>query len=517
MASPYLLKRRSCWYLRIRIPTDLKPWLGVHLTRTLKTRDLRLARQRANLAVASLQTFWPEARKILSEMWMGKPVDEIGLDEMHQAYVDRKRAVDDFEALSKEAKGKLGARIEAIIAGNDRYINELREAVTIERYALDAFQKGIIAGLERAIQASVAQPQPQPVTAIDVPKANSEVGNGKASWNAFVDDFFAHQGIKDKTQASYRKAFARFDEIVKGKALGKVSRQDVQKYRDELSEIQPRNGRPAVAAATIQKNLSHLKTYFGWCCIEQHFISENPASLVTATKAQRNAGLAVKRLPYSKEELQQIFDAPLFSGCLSKFRRYEPGRQIIRDDKFWLPLLALFTGARMSELTQLTISDVVFAEGHDCISINLNALDDEIGDNELMFSKKLKNGNAVRIVPIHPILKKIGLMEYVQGLKKAGKSTLFSISYDYSKFWNETFLHEVGIKKPSLSFHSFRHTYKRAIRVIGNVETQNRLMGHQPLTIGEVYGGGLDENEAKMFLDKFNLNIDLSHLYQLKI
>ena len=87
MASPYLLKRRAAWYLRVRIPADLSPYLGIHLTRTLHTRDHAIARQRANLAVASLYGFWVEARGIVSEIWMGKPVGEVVPMDLSHLYV----------------------------------------------------------------------------------------------------------------------------------------------------------------------------------------------------------------------------------------------------------------------------------------------------------------------------------------------------------------------------------------------------------------------------------------------
>jgi hypothetical protein len=35
------------------------------------------------------------------------------------------------------------------------------------------------------------------------------------------------------------------------------------------------------------------------------------------------------------------------------------------------------------------------------------------------------------------------------------------------------------------------------------------------LSVGEVYGGGLDENEAKAFLSSYHVPVDLTHLYEL--
>jgi len=49
-------------------------------------------------------------------------------------------------------------------------------------------------------------------------------------------------------------------------------------------------------------------------------------------------------------ELQAIFHSPLFSGCAAANRVHEPGNVKCRDHRFWFPVVALFTGLRLSEL-----------------------------------------------------------------------------------------------------------------------------------------------------------------------
>ncbi|WP_408890611.1 DUF6538 domain-containing protein [Novacetimonas cocois] len=39
MATLYMTRRRACWYLRVRISSDLRPMLRTHLVRTLRTSD----------------------------------------------------------------------------------------------------------------------------------------------------------------------------------------------------------------------------------------------------------------------------------------------------------------------------------------------------------------------------------------------------------------------------------------------------------------------------------------------
>lgn len=66
-----------------------------------------------------------------------------------------------------------------------------------------------------------------------------------------------------------------------------------------------------------------------------------------------------KRLPFSKTQLRQIFDAPLYRGCVDGLRGYNRvGPERPRNARFWVPLIGLFSGARLGEICQLDVADV---------------------------------------------------------------------------------------------------------------------------------------------------------------
>jgi integrase len=73
---------------------------------------------------------------------------------------------------------------------------------------------------------------------------------------------------------------------------------------------------------------------------------------------------------------------------------------------FWLPLLALFTGARRGELTGLRAADVAHDEIIGAVSIFITA-DRKAG-------KTLKTRHSARVVPVHPQLIKLGFLEFVE-------------------------------------------------------------------------------------------------------
>jgi hypothetical protein len=55
-----------------------------------------------------------------------------------------------------------------------------------------------------------------------------------------------------------------------------------------------------------------------------------------------------QRDPYSEDQLKQMFSSPLYTGHKSAVVRHKPGTLLIRDGKFWVPLIALYSGMRMT-------------------------------------------------------------------------------------------------------------------------------------------------------------------------
>ena len=77
MGTPYLVKRRAGWYIRIRTPADLRRTLGEHIVRTLRTSDLTAARGRALRVAAGMPGIWHEVRSEAVKI-LGRDIDELG-------------------------------------------------------------------------------------------------------------------------------------------------------------------------------------------------------------------------------------------------------------------------------------------------------------------------------------------------------------------------------------------------------------------------------------------------------
>ncbi|WP_083936147.1 site-specific integrase [Methylobacterium sp. B1] len=140
------------------------------------------------------------------------------------------------------------------------------------------------------------------------------------------------------------------------------------------------------------------------------------------------------------------------------------------------PFIGLYSGARLNEIAQIHIADIK-QEG-DLWYFDLN--DDD--------GKRLKTEASKRIVPMHPKLIELGLLQYVTELRSQGQTKLFpSFTYCTKNGWgrvlgrwfNEMFLPELGIKNESLVFHSLRHTVTNSLQREGVPQPiVQALIGH---------------------------------------
>jgi integrase len=224
--------------------------------------------------------------------------------------------------------------------------------------------------------------------------------------------------------------------------------------------------------------------------LQEGWLSENPTNglKIQAKRSAPKNG----RDPFSTKELNKIFQAPLFTGCKDDRQGYaQPGSQRPRRGRFWVPLLSLFTGMRLNEACQLTCDDIV--EMDNVAVILIRGTDDE--------TKRVKTAAGYRFVPIHPQLHQLSFLDHVEGRRNADGSTsrLFPeltmaasgyYSDNFSK-WFSRFLGKCGIEDDRKAFHSFRHTYRDALREADiSIERVRALGGWSTGNTEDRYGAG---------------------------
>ncbi len=194
-------------------------------------------------------------------------------------------------------------------------------------------------------------------------------------------------------------------------------------------------------------------------------------------KGRGKGGGTKSYLPFSEEELRLLFNAEAYQNNSCK-----------KASNFWLPLLGLYTGARLEELAGFHLSAFATVEGFPAMLLP---------DNET--TNDGKNEYALRHVPIHPELIKAGLLEYADLLKAEGHLRLFpeigaSARDGYAKRATVDFTEyrrSVGVGKSKGErsrevFHSFRATLSGKLFHLGvDGDLSRRLTGHAAKDVHE--------------------------------
>lgn len=311
--------------------------------------------------------------------------------------------------------------------------------------------------------------------------------------------------VTDDTWSQNRKIMNLFAQFVGETAhISAVSRKNVRDWKQHLAlwpvkaadsatfrhlsfrdavALNEKLRRPAISAKTINKYLSALGSFATWL-LANDYIADDVMKGMYLEIDKANG----QRLPFDTEQLSTIFKSPLYTGYLADEKEHLPGNMHTRDWRFWFPLIALYTGARLGEIAQLLVTDVRQLHGTWIFHITEEGSDD----------KSTKTAGSMRVVPIHSELIRIGFLDYHARLKASGKPRLFPeiipntrghISGTPSKFFN-TYFRRIGVKVDKrLNFHSFRHGVADAFRRAGYLDEQfAMLLGHaKPSTTGR-YG-----------------------------
>lgn len=331
--------------------------------------------------------------------------------------------------------------------------------------------------------------------------------HGAMRASEFFEKYLADKTWAKATLYENRRFAKTFVELMNDPALGDIDRSLVHDYRELLQtlpgdhyqvsrrfktatlgdaiKVASDNALPLMPSGRADVYIAKIGEAFNWGA-RKGFMLENPAAgaIERKKKIVRDQD---QRHPFTVETLSLIFSAEWFrTGRGEKtingaYRDFQP-------HYFWLPLLALYTGARLNEISQLRIADLGRTDaGTWFFDINEDPTDEGEGD------KRLKNVNSQRKVPLHPELVRLGLPEYVKALTDAGYDRLFpELRHDpikgYGKqagqWFNERFM-GLKLKVPrdgKQSFHSFRHTLITALnRLRPNIPefTINQLSGHE--------------------------------------
>ena len=271
------------------------------------------------------------------------------------------------------------------------------------------------------------------------------------------------------------------------------NRKKMKKYRDfnihELLKMDvPEDDRLSVDTQT--KLISRMTSLWNFLIDEYpDYVTQNVFKKKSVTITSRKA--KDKRDNFTDEDIQSIFHHKNFLPACFEAN----ANQKIKFPYYWIPILACMMGARLEELCQMRVKDIIEVDGIWVYRIR------EIGKyNEE--ETRVKNPYSERDIPLHSeLVGTLGFVNYVKHIKKLKKERVFwelpkrgnGYRKNVGKFFNEKYLVKIGIKKRGKSFHSFRHSVETHLT---NQDVNGRfidfLQGHSQKGIGgSVYMKGI--------------------------
>jgi integrase len=280
-----------------------------------------------------------------------------------------------------------------------------------------------------------------------------------------------------------------------------------------------------LGVAAVNNYLHNLSALFKWG-VKNWRVVRNPAEGLALPDDRDQRDL---RQPFNTAQLQAIFNSPLYTGCQDDEEGYaKPGPNVIRRGRFWVPLMSLWTGMRLGECCQLRVEDVTELEGVPVILIDDAG---EPGADEAD-KKRVKTEAGKRFVPVHPELQRIGFLEFAARMRAKGERRLFPelkpdalgyLSGPFSKWFNDKrrFLGKLDMAVTGVSFHSFRHNYRDALREAEiSLERVRALGGWRRDSVGEeaIYGKGLKAATLYREIEKVRyVELNLTHLHSIQV
>ncbi|WEJ09304.1 site-specific integrase [Sinorhizobium prairiense] len=524
-----LIRRGSTYSLRRRVPTDLVRVIGKkEITIALGTSDHRTAAKQARIVSVQLDIQWGKHREAVKK---GEVITADGVvtegDLRHAVIGDFWRreqgaivVVDDdvrdsleheiggFEMRDPSAEAAVFAQARSIITEKklniplpaDRKLGEPPQPFTASPELLrllELIRRGDIEHLKRMLDRmdgghgdTAHDPLFAGVNSVSqAPALSDSITLGEAIQRMETDPLRAQFG--DTADAKYVVTFRAMKEVIGiDRKLASITRAECAAVQELIAGM-PVNGKKlkaydkcktvrAIVALAAERNdrkmspttitvYTHtMSAFFNWC-IKKGLLTFNPATRLAPSKGTG----AVSKRPFKIEEMNKV---------IAGLDEWSDGGKL--SGRWWVPMIAIFSGMRMGEIVSLSIDDIGVRDGVECFTLRKTQ------------DRSLKTPGSERIIPVHPELVKLGLLQRVARIRKDGASRLFpdlpgdtqdELSDLFQKrfaYWQKKVL---GISEKGVSFHSFRHGFRDALREAGVPIDATRALG------GWARSGGVEE------------------------
>ena len=465
------------YYFRISVPAELRPFMGgkreIKMSLGLKDRDAAkliipdhtkaahklLDQARRDKAAAEKPASKPHRPKVEPVIWESDPASE-----------DQESEIEALEPIMDAlTAGKVVDASPADVARAGQLL------VQHEREMADIEQERLVGRMLK--RGSAMQHQ-----AVEY-QGDAPAGKGKGIYldTDIVDGWAAERKPSPRGKDAYWRDAKLFNSMIGRKSVEQITKADVMTYKRLLIAD------PKRSQINVRDRLAYLRTLLEWAA-QEDIVPVNVARDVKMAVSERGE----KRKDFSIDDLNALFSGPVYTAD----KRSKAG---YGEAAYWMPLIALFMGARREEIGQLRVSDVKRVPYIDvaeqrqevwCIDIT------DIGDDEAL-PNQIKNEASRRLVPLHPKLIEMGFVDYVAKLPDQSGRVFpalqpIGIGMKLTDKWGQWFSRykrACGIEDKAKVFHSFRHTWKTLAVDAGiNERVCRQFQGHEGRDAADKYG-----------------------------
>ena len=368
-------------------------------------------------------------------------------------------------------------------------------------------------------------------------KYNKVKSSPSPLFSKVIQEFYERMKInkrRTKTIGASKDAFNQLIEIIGDKPIGDYTNADARDYRNTLSKL-PKNRnkmveyrdktlneilsmdvpmKDRISQQTEKLINSKISGFFNYCLDEYpDYVGSN----VFRKKYQQTSSVKLKdkKESFTDDDLHLIFNPKTYLPAI-----FENPLSRIKYPYYFIPILGVFTGARLEELCMCRTKDIMKVKG---VWVYRIREEGEYGDEETI----VKNPYSERDIPLHPVLTDtLGFIKYVKMIEKIGHKRVFHeltkigsgrFQQNVGKFFNERYLKKIGIKDGvrKVSFHSFRHSVETHL-TNQNVNPRfiDYLQGHSSKdTGGNIYMKGIKPDVLlKECVSKIDWGVDWEKL-----
>jgi len=266
---------------------------------------------------------------------------------------------------------------------------------------------------------------------------------------------------EDSVKACLR-AVSLYEEFTGNPPIDQLTREQGDGFRAWLQHADRKT-----TSKTARDRLTWVKSVLKYAARDLGLIDRNPwEGIDIAFKTTH------KRRPWTSGEIHRFFSQPLYTSYELPSDKKAGG-----DAAYWIPLLGLYTGARVGELAQLRVSDLETAGEIPVVSI---AEEDE--------GQSVKTTAGVRKVPLHSELIRLGFLDYVETMRRKKQALLWPVLATREGKPGGYFSHWFGVfrRSPAVGFgrlpdfHCLRHTVRSQLAEAEISEpVMDALVGHE--------------------------------------